>query len=90
MLSNPEGFFFSNTNKASMLHYIFGEYTEEVEIPKNAIHIKDGNALFYTLTKLSPTFGEICFLILEYMAKKKNFIFLTNCYGEFSIKKLKI
>ena len=78
--------FFSKTNKASMLHYILGEYTEEVEIPENAIHIQDGNAHFYTLTKLPPTFGGICFLILEHMVRKKNFIFSTNCYEEFSIK----
>ena len=69
-----------------MLHYILGEYTEEVEIPENAIHIQDGNALFYTLTKLPPTFGDICLLILEIMARKKNFIFSTDCYEEFSIK----
>ena len=69
-----------------MLHYILREHTEEVEIPENAIHIQDGNALFYTLTKLPPTFGDICLLILEIMARKKNFIFSTDCYEEFSIK----
>ena len=85
MLGTPDGFF-AKTNKASMLHYLLEEFIEDVQIPENAFHIQDGNAHFYTLTKLPDSFGILCLQILEHMARKKNFIFSTDCYEDFSIK----
>ena len=71
------------TNKASMLHYLLEEFIEDVQIPENAFHIQDGNAHFYTLTKLPDSLGILCLQILEHMARKKNFIFSTDCYEDF-------
>ncbi len=84
-LGTPDGFF-SKTNKASMLHYILNENTEEVQYPKDAYFIQDGNALFYALTNLPPTFGDICLQILDQMVAKKNFAFSTDSYHEDLIK----
>jgi len=43
-LGTPDGFF-AETNKASMLHFLLDENTDEVPYPKDAIFIQDGNAL---------------------------------------------
>ena len=84
-LGTPDGFF-AKTNKASMLHYLLIDHTEEVPFPKDALHIQDGNALFHALKGLPPTFGGVCLKVLDHMISKKNFVFSTDCYDEDSIK----
>ena len=84
-LGTPDGYF-AKTNKAALLHYLLKDYKEEEQFPKDVIHIQDGNALFYMLRNLAPTFAGICLQILEIMAQKKNFIFSTDCYDKVSIK----
>ena len=84
-LGTPDGFF-AKTNKASMLHYLLTDHTDEVPFPKDALHIQDGNALFHALKDLPPTFGGYCLKILDHMISKKNFVFSTDSYDEDSIK----
>ena len=84
-LGTPDGYF-AKSNKATMLHYLLTDHTEEVPYPKDALHIQDGNALFHALKDLPPTFGGICLKVLDHMASKKNFVFSTDCYDEDSIK----
>ena len=69
-----------------MLHYVLDETTEEVQYPVESFFIQDGNALFYALTNLPPTFGDMCLMILDQMLAKKNFIFSTDSYHVDSIK----
>ena len=84
-LGTPDGFF-AKTNKATMLHYLLTDHTDEVPYPADAIHIQDGNALIHALKNLPPTFGGICLKIFNQMVSKKNFIFSTDSYYEHSIK----
>ncbi len=84
-LGTPDGFF-AKTNKASILHFLLEDMTEEVHYPSGAILIQDGLALLYKLVNLPPTFGEICLQILDHMIAKKNFIFSTDSYQADSIK----
>lgn len=84
-LGTPDGFF-AKTNKASMLHFLLDDKTNEVPYPKDAIFIQDGNALFHALTNLSHTFGAICLQVLDQMVAKKHFIFSTDSYQPHSIK----
>lgn len=84
-LGTPDGFF-AKTNKAAMLHFLLDDNLENVAYPKDALHIEDGNALFYQLAHLPPTFGMICLKILDQMVPKKNFIFSTDSYLPDSIK----
>ena len=84
-LGTADGFF-AKTNKATMLHYVLDDRTEEVPYPKDAFFIQDGNALFHALISLPPTFGDICLQILDQMMAKKNFIFSTDSYQADSIK----
>ena len=66
--------FFAKTNKASMLHFLLADTTEEVPYPRDA-YIQDGMALWYVLTNLPQTCGDICLQVLDFMAAKKNFVF---------------
>ena len=84
-LGTPDGFF-AKTNKATMLHHILDERTDEIPYPKDAFFIQDGNALFYALLNLPPMMGDICLQILDQMLAKKNFIFSTDSYQPDSIK----
>jgi len=84
-LGTPDGFF-AKTNKASMLHFLLDEITEDVSYPDDAIHIQDGMALWYMLTNIPQTCGGICLQVLDCMVAKKNFMFSTDCYHEDSIK----
>ena len=84
-LGTPDGFF-AKTNKASMLHFLLADTTEEVPYPSDAIYIQDGMALWYVLTNLPQTCGDICLQVLDLMAAKKNFVFSTDCYHADSIK----
>ena len=84
-LGTPDGFF-AKTNKASMLHFLLDDAPKEVPYPRDAIHIQDGMALWYVLTNLPPTCGEICLQVLDQMAAKQNFMFSTDCYHANSIK----
>ena len=84
-LGTPDGFF-AKTNKATMMHYILEDRTEEVPYPQDSFFIQDGNALFHSLTSLPPTFGDICLQILDQMVAKKNFVFSTDSYQLDSIK----
>ena len=69
-----------------MLHYLMEDHLEDISDPEGAFYIQDGNALFYTLANLSPTFGAICLQVLDQLVAKKNFIFSTDSYHEDSIK----
>lgn len=73
-IGTPDGFF-AKTNKASMLHFLLADTTEEVPYPKDAIYIQDGMALWYVLINLPQTCGDICLQVLDLMAAKKNFVF---------------
>ena len=84
-LGTPDGFF-TKTNKASMLHFIMEDHTEETPYPNGPMFIQDGNALFHSLTDLPHTFRDICFQILDQMKAKRNFIFSTDSYKPDSIK----
>lgn len=84
-LGTPDGFF-AKTNKATMLHFLLDDKTDEVPYPKDAIFIQDGNALFHALTNLPHTFGAICLQVLDQMVAKKHFIFSTDSYQPDSIK----
>jgi hypothetical protein len=84
-LGTPDGFF-NKTNKAAMLHLLLEDAPEDVTYPTDSIYIQDGNALFYALTNLPPTFGAICLQVLDQMVSKKNFIFSTDSYHAYSIK----
>ena len=84
-LGSPEGFF-AKTNKATMMHYILEDKTDEVPYPKDSFFIQDGNALFHALLSLPPTFGDICLQILDQMIAKNNFIFSTDSYQTYLIK----
>ena len=84
-LGTADGFF-NKTNKAAMLHFLMDDGPEEIPYPKDALYIQDGNALFHALTNLPPTFGEICFQLLDQMVAKKNFVFSTDSYYADSIK----
>ena len=84
-LGTPDGFF-TKTNKASMLNFLLDDTPEEVPYPREAIHIQDGNALFYVLTNLPNTCGDICLQVLDQMVDKQNFIFSTDSYHTDSIK----
>lgn len=84
-LGTADGFF-NKTDKAAILPFLLGDVQKDVRYPNDAIHIEDGNALFHTLTNISPTFGEICLQMLDYMVVKKNFIFSTDSYYADSIK----
>uniref|UniRef100_UPI00358FE6F1 uncharacterized protein n=1 Tax=Myxine glutinosa TaxID=7769 RepID=UPI00358FE6F1 len=84
-LGTPDGFF-DKTNKATMMHNILDDRTEEVPYPKDTFFIQDGNALFHALTSLPPMFGDICLQILDHIVAKKNFIFSTDSYQADSIK----
>ena len=78
--------FFNKTNKAAMLHYLMEDHLEDISYPEGAFYIQDGNALFYTLANLPPTFGAICLQVLDQMVAKTNFIFFMDSYHEDSIK----
>ena len=69
-----------------MLNFLLDDITEEVLYPREAIHIQDGNALFYVLNNLPNTCGDICLQILDQMVDKQNFIFSTDSYHTDSIK----
>ena len=84
-LGTADGFF-NKTNKAAMLHYLMEDHLEDISDPEGAFYIQDGNALFYTLANLPPTFGAICLQVLDQMVAKKNFIFSTDSYHKDSIK----
>lgn len=84
-LGTPDEFF-AKTNKATMMHYVLEERTDEVPYPMDSFFIQDGNALFYALINMPPTFGDICLQILDQMVAKKNFIFSTDSYHMDSIK----
>ena len=62
------------------------DYNADVQYPKDSIFIQDGNALFHTLVKLPPTFGGICFKIVDLMVSKKSFVFSEDSYHPDSIK----
>ena len=84
-LGTQDGFF-SNTNKASFLHYLLEDTTPgNLPYPKDAL-IQDGMTLLHVLTNLPPTCGEICLQILDQMAAKKHFLFSTDSYHPESIK----
>ena len=84
-LGTPDGFF-AKTNKAAMVHSILSDVTEGVPYPSDVFFIQDGNALFHAMTNLPPTFGDICFQILDQMVAKHNFVFSTDSYLPDSIK----
>lgn len=84
-LGTPDGFF-TKTNKASMLHFIMADHTEETPHPNKAMFIQDGNALFHSLIDLPPTFRDICLKMLDQMIGRRNFIFSTDSYKPDSIK----
>ena len=84
-LDTPDGFF-SKTNKASMLPFLMEDYNAGVQYPKDSMSVQDGNAFFYTLVNLPPTFGGICLEILDLMVSKRSFIFSTESYHLDSIK----
>ena len=84
-LGTPDGFF-AKTNKATIFHYLLQDREEEVPYPKDALFIQDGNALFYMITNLPPTCGEICFQLLDQMIAKHHFVFSTDSYHLDSIK----
>ena len=84
-LVTPDGFF-EKTTKSSMLHFLMKGNVEEVKYPTQSKFIQDGNALFYYLIGLVPTFGGVSLQMLSQMAQKQNFIFSTDsCHGN-SIK----
>ena len=82
-LGTPGGFF-AKTNKATMLHHLLTDHTEEVPYPADVI--QDGNALIHVLKNLPSTFGGLCLKILDQMVSKNNFVFSTDSYYEHSIK----
>ncbi|CAH1773854.1 unnamed protein product [Owenia fusiformis] len=85
-LGTTDGFF-NKTNKAAILHCLMDDASsDDVQYPKDAIHIQDGNALFHELTNLPPTFGAICLKMLDQMVAKKDFVFSTDTYYAESIK----
>ena len=84
-LGTPDGFL-AKTNKATMLHYLLPDHTEEVPYPADAIHIQDGNVLIHALKDLPLTFGGLCLKILDQMVSKKNFVFSSDFLSEHSIK----
>ena len=86
-LATADGFFLK-TNKATMMHFLLDNAADQDDIqpPKDALFIQDGNALFHMLTNLQPTFGEICLQILDQMVARRNFLFSTDCYEKDSIK----
>ena len=62
------------------------DHLEDISYPGGAFYMQDGNAFFYTLANLPPTFGAICLQVLDQMVAKKNFIFSMDSYHEDSIK----
>ena len=84
-LGTPDGFL-NKTNKAAIMHFILEDVSEEVTYPTESIFIQDGNALFYALNNLPPTFGAICLKIVDQMVATKDFIFSTDSYYPDSIK----
>ena len=84
-LGTPDGFM-AKTNKASMLHHLLEDYSDEVHYPTEAFFIQDGNAMFHSLKDLPPTFEGICLKVLDQMVAKGNFIFSTDSYVQDSIK----
>ena len=58
-LGTADGFF-TNTNKAAMLHFLLEDAPEDVPYPTHALFIQVGNALFHAMTNLPPAFGVIC------------------------------
>ena len=79
-------FFFTKTNKATILQYLLQDIDKEVIYPKDSLFIQDGNALFHMINNLPPTFGDICLQILDLMSTKQHFVFSTDCYKPDSIK----
>ena len=67
-------------------HYIIEDYAEEVLYPDETFHIQDGNALFYNLKDIPPTFGGIRLKILDQMDLNKRFIFSTDSHNSDSIE----
>ena len=84
-LGTPDGFF-NKTNKATMLRYFLEDVSEDVQYPRNAFYIQDGNALFHSLTNLADTIEGICLQLLDTMIAKTNFVFSTDSYFPHSIK----
>ena len=66
-LVTPDGYF-SKTTKSSMLHFLMKGNVEEVKYPTQSMFIQDGNALFYYLIGLVPTFGGVSLQMLSQMA----------------------
>ena len=83
-LGTTDGYF-KKTNKAAMLHFLMGN-AEDAPYPTDAVHLQDGNALFHSLSNISPTFGGICLQVLDQMVVKKDFVFSTDSYYADSIK----
>ena len=70
-LGTPDGFF-SKTNKSKMLQFLMDDTLDNEALPKDAMYIQDGNALFHAL--------------VEQIVSKKLFIFSTDSYQPDSIK----
>ena len=81
----PDGFF-SKTNKSKMLQFLMDDTLDNEALPKDAMYIQDGNALFHALVELPPTFGLIALQILDQMVSRKKNIFSTDSYQPDSIK----
>ena len=50
--------------------------------------IEDGNAIFYFLKDLPPTFKEICGRIFDMVVRKSDVVFSTDMYLETSVKSM--
>lgn len=85
-LGTPDGFF-NKTNKASILHFVTDDVTDDVPYPTNeTLYIQDGNAQIHALINLLSTLGQICLKLLDQMSSKSHFIFSTDSYHVDSIK----
>ena len=78
--------FFTNTNKALMMHFMMEDHSEVEIHPKNSMFVQDGNTLFHTMTNLAPTFRGIILQLLDLMQCKRDFVFSMDCYHLGSIK----
>ena len=76
-LGTPDGFL-AKMNKASKLHFLLVEFTDEVLYLENAFYVQDGNAMIHALKDIPHSFGGICLKLLDHMTPKKNFIFSTD------------